>query len=310
MRACVTSTPAARNRNRSQASLRGPRLSSFRNCSSSRPRSESSSSLHARRVRPPNSGDFSPLRPPASRLWPTSPASRTLAFTPAIVATDSSSPRAQGPVFNVSCKAARSSPTPSAGTPPTLATDGSILVTLPSPAFVVDAETVCPAFATNTGIGRAIRPFTDFLRRILIRQTGDRIVAARCLQDRVAHYTDNTLFTATLTDAARSDGVGYLYVLAYLNSAVVTRLYRFLSGEHGRPQAQIKIGLLRRLPFIRPTPAEIRRIERLACQSEKAAARGAAASAQQKAIDRHFQQLFARAIRDILSRRGGRASHG
>jgi hypothetical protein len=146
--------------------------------------------------------------------------------------------------------------------------------------------------------------------RILIRQTGDRIVAARCLQGRVAYYTDNTLFTATLTDAARSAGLDYLCLLAYLNSAIATRLYRFLSGEHGRPQAQIKIGLLRRLPFIRPTPASIARIGGLIRQIEHAAARGAATAAQQKAINSHFEQLFARAVKDILSRRGERASHG
>jgi hypothetical protein len=146
--------------------------------------------------------------------------------------------------------------------------------------------------------------------RILIRQTGDRIVAARCVQDRVAHYTDNTLFTATVTDAARSAGIGCGYLLGYLNSKVITRLYRFLSGEHGRPQAQIKIGLLRRLPFVWPSPASIARIERLVARIEGVAARSAAASAQQAAVDRHFERLFARAVKDILSRRGRGASHG
>lgn len=138
--------------------------------------------------------------------------------------------------------------------------------------------------------------------RILIRQTGDRIVAARCIQDRVTHYTDNTLFTATLTDPAREAGIGTAYLLAYLNSAAVTRLYRFLSGEEGRCQAQIKIGLLRRLPFVLPRPSAVPRIAALAEQIERAAARGKAAREQQAAIDRHFARLFARCANGMLAR--------
>ncbi|HVP10345.1 MAG TPA: TaqI-like C-terminal specificity domain-containing protein [Phycisphaerae bacterium] len=146
--------------------------------------------------------------------------------------------------------------------------------------------------------------------RILIRQTGDHIVAARCIQGRAAHYTDNTLFTATLTDAARSADIGYAYLLAYLNSAIITRLYRFLSGEHGRPQAQIKIGLLRRLPFVWPSATSVVRIERLVRRIERAVAQGAVATALRRAVDRHFEQLFARAVRDILSRQGRGDSNG
>lgn len=139
-------------------------------------------------------------------------------------------------------------------------------------------------------------------QRILIRQTGDHIVAARCIQKRAAYYTDNTLFTATLTEAAVAAGISYAYLVAYLNSEIVSRLYRFLSGEQGRAQAQVKVGLLRRLPFVRPDPKSISRIGALVQEIEEVAAKGASASAQQKAIDRHFARLFTSAANGMLRR--------
>ncbi|MBN2561360.1 MAG: N-6 DNA methylase [Phycisphaerae bacterium] len=136
--------------------------------------------------------------------------------------------------------------------------------------------------------------------RVLIRQTGDHIVAARCIQKRAVYYTDNTLFTATLTNTAITVGISHAYLLAYLNSAIVTRLYQFLSGERGRAQAQVKIGLLRQLPFVWPSARSIAQTEALVDTVESAAATGKPASTQLHAIDRHFARLFTEAAGGML----------
>lgn len=138
--------------------------------------------------------------------------------------------------------------------------------------------------------------------RILIRQTGDRIIAARCIQNRIHHYTDNTLFTATLTETARTAGVTYAYLLAYFNAAIVSDFYRFLSGEQGRAQAQIKIKLLRRLPFVLPHPAAIRRVETHVKHIEAAAESGSANEIDQTKIDRHFARLFTSDANGMLAK--------
>ncbi|MCG8403638.1 MAG: N-6 DNA methylase [Phycisphaerales bacterium] len=140
--------------------------------------------------------------------------------------------------------------------------------------------------------------------RILIRQTGDRIVAARCLQNHNHHYTDNTLFTAVLTESARSAGITYPYLLAYLNAAIVSDLYRFLSGEQGRAQAQIKISLLRRLPFVLPTPRSVARIGSIVHRIERAA-NGPSVKKEQTKIDRHFARLFVAATNGMLAQSPG-----
>lgn len=132
--------------------------------------------------------------------------------------------------------------------------------------------------------------------RILIRQTGDRIVAARCVQKWAAHYTDNTLFTATLTSEGAAAGLSLSYLTAYLNSEIVTRLYRFLSSEHGRPQAQIKVRLLRSLPFVGPRCDQRKRVETLVDRLERAASDPNALLA----INRHFDRLFAASAEVIL----------
>ncbi|MCZ6683903.1 MAG: N-6 DNA methylase [Planctomycetota bacterium] len=136
--------------------------------------------------------------------------------------------------------------------------------------------------------------------RVLIRQTGDRIIAARCLQKRAVHYTDNTLFTVTLTEQGAAQGLSLAYLTAYLNCEIVTRLYRFLSGEHGRPQAQIKVRLLRQLPFIPPTHRQRKRIESLVDRLERAVRRGETERAAQRAMNSHFERLFTSAGQVIL----------
>lgn len=127
------------------------------------------------------------------------------------------------------------------------------------------------------GVGRRGRPsrhdeYWDFQgdprihhapERILIRQTGDEIVAALLCQGRRVYYTDNTLFTCLLTDRAVESGLTYRYLLGYLNSRWTNRVYRYLSQERSRRQAQIKVGLLRILPFRVPSRRQIMRVDRL-----------------------------------------------
>jgi hypothetical protein len=129
-------------------------------------------------------------------------------------------------------------------------------------------------------------------QRILIRQTGDRIVAARCLQGSTPHYTDNTLFTALPRPAAQDKGIDDRFFVAYLNSEPASRLYCFLSGEAGRPQAQIKIRLLRELPFIVPPRRDVATVQRLVERIEAAARNGESAASLQTRLDAVFCRLF------------------
>lgn len=128
--------------------------------------------------------------------------------------------------------------------------------------------------------------------RILVRQTGDRIVAARCTQKGVPHYTDNTLFTILLNEQARTLGITFSFLLGYLNSDIVSELYRFSSGEEGRSQAQIKIKLLRCLPFPQPARKDIAAIDSLVKKIERHALRGRSTEPLDRAIDEYFRKLL------------------
>ncbi len=130
-------------------------------------------------------------------------------------------------------------------------------------------------------------------QRILLRQTGDCLVAALLRQNGTIHYTDNTLFTGLLRDAAGRWGLTWAYVLAYLNSRAATRVYRYLSQEQGRRQAQIKINLLRVLPLRLPATEELARItdrtERLIDHRARDRAGGDGLA---EALDDHFDAML------------------
>lgn len=130
--------------------------------------------------------------------------------------------------------------------------------------------------------------------RILIRQTGDDIVAAYLAQDGLAHYTDNTLFTCLLTERAVEYGLTYRYLLAYLNSAPARQIYRFLSQERARRQAQIKVGLLRLLLFRLPGRSEIERVDRIAGEIIRVRhdGRGGEIDSPVAACDDHFRAIL------------------
>ena len=86
--------------------------------------------------------------------------------------------------------------------------------------------------------------------KILTRQTADRIVAA-C--DSFGRY----YYANTLHGTAPHPGTVSLHFLAVvMNSAVVDRWYRLVASESGKPFAQIKIAILKRLPVCRASRSE------------------------------------------------------
>ncbi len=80
--------------------------------------------------------------------------------------------------------------------------------------------------------------------KILTRQTADEIIAA---YDKNNYYYSNTLHGTTIRDNSYDP----FYVLAILNSSLMTWYYRNTTAEEGKVFAQIKIELLRLLPIKR-----------------------------------------------------------
>jgi len=78
--------------------------------------------------------------------------------------------------------------------------------------------------------------------KILTRQTADEIIAA---YDSDNYYYSNTLHGTTIMD----NNYHPLYVLALMNSTLMTWYYRSTTAEEGKVFAQIKIKLLRLLPI-------------------------------------------------------------
>ncbi len=84
--------------------------------------------------------------------------------------------------------------------------------------------------------------------KILTRQTADEIIAA---YDTDKYYYSNTLHGTTIVNQNYQP----IYVLALLNSKLMTWYYRSTTAEEGKVFAQIKIELLRLLP-IKKLPTE------------------------------------------------------
>ena len=80
--------------------------------------------------------------------------------------------------------------------------------------------------------------------KILSRQTGDSLIAAI---DTSCMLTGRSLHTSVVRDIAYSP----YYIIALMNSDVLTRVYRELTRETGRPQAQVKLSFLRKIPIRR-----------------------------------------------------------
>jgi len=104
---------------------------------------------------------------------------------------------------------------------------------------------------------REERIFT--LPKIWTRQTGDSIIATWDIQ---GFYSDNTLHSTQLREGIR---ISPLYLVAALNSRLLTFVYQEWTQERGRTLAQVKIAFLRQLPIRRIffTTPEVKRTERV-----------------------------------------------
>jgi hypothetical protein len=98
---------------------------------------------------------------------------------------------------------------------------------------VTDGEIV------NVNLDWAMRPV-----KIVSRQTGDSIIAA---VDRHRFLTGRSLHTTLIRDTDYSPH----YIVALMNSSLITSIFRELTREQGRPLAQVKLSFLRRLPIKR-----------------------------------------------------------
>jgi hypothetical protein len=80
-----------------------------------------------------------------------------------------------------------------------------------------------------------------------MRQTSDTLfVAYQNLKEDGQFYTDNTLFTISL-----SQNLGSLkYYLALLNSKLLNYVYKYLSMEEGKILAQVKTALVEEVPIV------------------------------------------------------------
>lgn len=92
--------------------------------------------------------------------------------------------------------------------------------------------------------------------KIMIRQTGDTIVAA--IDASHLYHLNNVHSLSPL----RGD-ISLSYLCAVLNSRLMNRYYHLVSLEHGRPMAQTDIETLELLPIKMPPPEVVERIESL-----------------------------------------------
>jgi hypothetical protein len=123
--------------------------------------------------------------------------------------------------------------------------------------------------------------------KILVRRTGDRIVAAL---DRKGLFASNNLFVALQRPACP---VPLEYVEAYLNSTLATWCFRTLQPRAGRIFAELKLVHLNRLPVPLPgNPSEMARIASLAERLRRPAPARVLASAA-AALDAAFLDLAA-----------------
>jgi len=106
------------------------------------------------------------------------------------------------------------------------------------------------------------RPEWHLRPKILVRRTGDHLVAAF---DEQGLYVSNNLFVVLPRDAGMS-AAEERAVVAVLNSALLTWCFRAQVPRVGRLFAELKIQHLAALPLPPLSRAEVRRLDRLACQ--------------------------------------------
>lgn len=130
--------------------------------------------------------------------------------------------------------------------------------------------------------------------KILTRQTADRLIATL---DTARYYADNTLHTTLLHANSQ---ISLLYLLALLNSQLLSTIYRIQTGEEGRMLAQVKLVFLRQLPIrtIRFSSSPSERAQQL--ESAKMLIQDWVCSDQQEQIAYFAQEQCAQSNEELL----------
>jgi len=103
--------------------------------------------------------------------------------------------------------------------------------------------------------------------KIMIRQTGDSIIAAMDFDH--LYHLNNVHSLAPLRN-----GISLPYLCALLNSRLMNRYYHLISLEYGRAMAQTDIETLELLPIREASPEKIERIEALVLRIDSREAQG------------------------------------
>jgi hypothetical protein len=137
--------------------------------------------------------------------------------------------------------------------------------------------------------------------KIVTRQTADSIIAAI---DRERHYLARTVHLVTRTPETPEE-YSLLFLLAVLNSGPTTELYQDMSHEQGRVFAQVKIGILRKLPLPSPRRPEAQAIEDLARKMQRLARQRAGGASSRPDILERDWEATRREIDAIVARLWG-----
>ena len=127
--------------------------------------------------------------------------------------------------------------------------------------------------------------------RLLMRQTDDDLIVAYHSEAKSGRfYTDNTLHTIL----PKSQKTNLKYFLALFNSRLLNFVYHAISQEQGKSQAQVKIGVVKKLPVVVPAEEEQRPIIALVDDilAAKAADADADTAEKQKEIDKQVYALY------------------
>jgi hypothetical protein len=125
--------------------------------------------------------------------------------------------------------------------------------------------------------------------KIIIRQTADRIIAA--LDEKVGFYCIDSVNVALVKDAPMPT---LMFLLALLNSRLLSFFYREISQESGRVLAQVKPQRIRILPIAAANSSQQSAIAGLAANvmAARTADPNADTTACEREIDEHIYKLY------------------
>lgn len=134
-----------------------------------------------------------------------------------------------------------------------------------------------------------VGPATWYERpKILVRRTGDRLIAA---VDTEARYASNNFFVVFSRASDSPEGLDAL--CAILNSALATWWFRVIEPRTGRPFAEVKVKHLAELPVLSASHPAFSQLASLGARRRRmAAADGSLAAALDEKIDRTVAEAF------------------